>query len=73
MESQSPLTLGHCFRDLPDPRRSPSCQYDFHDILIIAICAAVAGQFAWTDIEDFGDIHQDWFQSFLRVCSERNP
>jgi predicted transposase YbfD/YdcC len=65
MEFPTPLPLGHCFRDLPDPRRSQSCRHDFHDILILAICAAVSGQFAWTDIEDYGEIHKEWFQSFL--------
>lgn len=67
MESQSPLPLVAIFRDLPDPRRSQSCRHDFLDILVLGVCAAVAGQFAWTDIEDFGDIHKDWFQSFLRL------
>lgn len=67
MEPQSALSLGHCFRDLADPRRSPSCRHDFQDILILAVCAAVAGQFAWTDIEDYGEIHKGWFQSFLRL------
>jgi predicted transposase YbfD/YdcC len=67
MESPNPLPIAAVFRDLPDPRRSQSCRHDFLDILVIGICAAVAGQFAWTDIEDYGDIHKGWFQSFLRL------
>jgi predicted transposase YbfD/YdcC len=67
MEPQSALTLGFCFRDLPDPRCSQACRHDFQDILILAVGAAVAGQFAWTDIEDYGQIHKGWFQSFLKL------
>jgi predicted transposase YbfD/YdcC len=67
MEFPTSLPLGHCFRDLPDPRRSPSCRHHFHDILLLAVCAAVAGQFAWTDIEDYASIHEEWFRSFLEL------
>jgi predicted transposase YbfD/YdcC len=67
MEPQNPLALGHFFHDLPDPRRAEACRHDFHDILVIAICAAVSGQFAWTDIEDYGHIHEGWLKTFLRL------
>lgn len=67
MTTPTPLAFGHFFHDLPDPRRSDSCQHQFQDILVIAVCAAVSGQFAWTDIEDYGHIHHDWFKTFLRL------
>jgi predicted transposase YbfD/YdcC len=67
METQNPLAIGPFFHDLPDPRRADSCRHYFLDILVIAICAAVSGQFAWTDIEDYGHIHHDWFKTFLRL------
>jgi predicted transposase YbfD/YdcC len=67
METPHPLAIGHFFQHLPDPRRTPACRHDFLDILVIAICAAVSGQFAWTDIEDYGHTHGDWFKTFLRL------
>jgi predicted transposase YbfD/YdcC len=67
METHNPLAFDHFFHDLPDPRRSEACSHDFRDILVMAICAAVSGQFAWTDIEDYGHIHHDWFKTFLRL------
>jgi predicted transposase YbfD/YdcC len=67
MDTPNSLALGHHFRDLPDPRRCDSTLHDFLDILVIAICAAVSGQFAWTDIEDYGHIHYDWLKTFLRL------
>jgi predicted transposase YbfD/YdcC len=67
METRASLALGRFFQDLPDPRRSDSCRHDFVDILVIAVCAAVSGQFAWTDIEDYGHIHHAWLKTFLRL------
>jgi predicted transposase YbfD/YdcC len=67
METPNPLAIGPFFQDLPDPRRSAACRHHFLDILVMAICAAVSGQFAWTDIEDYGHIHHDWFKTFLRL------
>lgn len=67
METPASAALGRFFQDLPDPRRSDSCRHDFVDILVIAVCAAVSGQFAWTDIEDYGHIHHAWLKTFLRL------
>jgi predicted transposase YbfD/YdcC len=67
METQNSLALGRFFHDLPDPRRTTTCRHEFLDILVIAICAAVSGQFAWTEIEDYGHIHHAWLKTFLRL------
>jgi predicted transposase YbfD/YdcC len=67
VDTHNALAIGHFFDDLPDPRRAQACRHHFHDILVIAICAAVSGQFAWTDIEDYGHIHADWLKTFLRL------
>jgi predicted transposase YbfD/YdcC len=67
MDQHPPLTIAHHFRDLPDPRLAPLCRHDFLDILSIAICAAVSGLTAWTDMEDYGRIHHDWLKTFLRL------
>jgi predicted transposase YbfD/YdcC len=42
-------------------------RHAFLDILVLAFCAAVSGQFAWTDIELYATIHLDWFKTFLRL------
>jgi predicted transposase YbfD/YdcC len=67
MDSQLPLALSYHFRDLPDPRRGPLCEHDLLDILAIAICAAICGQQAWTDIELYGETHHGWLKTFLRL------
>ncbi|GAB3522646.1 ISAs1 family transposase [Photobacterium alginatilyticum] len=50
------------FGDLKDPRQSAKISYPLFDVLFLTICAAIAGAEGWEDIEDFGEIHLDWFQ-----------
>ncbi|MBF4337706.1 ISAs1 family transposase, partial [Vibrio anguillarum] len=33
----------------------------FTDILFLVVCASIAGAQGWEDIEDFGDLHFNWF------------
>jgi predicted transposase YbfD/YdcC len=67
MDSPPSVSIGYHFRDLPDPRLSRLCKHDLLDILTITICAAICGQHAWTDIELYGETHQAWLATFLRL------
>jgi predicted transposase YbfD/YdcC len=67
VDHQPPLTIAHHFRDLPDPRFAPLCRHELLDIITIGLCAAVSGLSAWTDMEDYGHIHQEWLATFLRL------
>lgn len=66
MDSRTPLALGQHFRDLADPRTG-QCTHDLLDIVAIAICAVICGQHTWTDIAWYGQTHQTWLQTFLRL------
>src|SRR6185312_14710107 len=61
------LSITHHFRDLPDPRQAASCDHDLIDIIVIAICAVVSGQYAWTEIAFYGHDHSKWLKTFLRL------
>jgi predicted transposase YbfD/YdcC len=37
------------------------------DIVVIAVCAAVCGQTAWTEMAFYGQDHAHWLQTFLRL------
>lgn len=50
------------FGDLKDPRQSAKISYPLFDVLFLAVCAIIAGAEGWEDIEDFGEVHLDWFQ-----------
>ena len=53
------------FQDLPDPRVEGRCDHKLIDIIVIAVCAVIAGAESWVDVESFGKAKQDWLRSFL--------
>ncbi|MEQ1977068.1 ISAs1 family transposase [Xenorhabdus sp. SGI240] len=57
--------LVEVFSDFPDPRCQGKVKHRFIDILVIAVCAVIAGANAWTDIEQYGQLKKDWQGSFL--------
>lgn len=54
------------FADLEDPRRY-NRWHQLHDIIVIAICAAVAGADDWVEVETFGQAKEDWLRGFLEL------
>ena len=57
-------------KELTDPRkRLVSRDYDFTDILVIAICAIICGAGTWEEMEAFGEEKEDWFRTFLELPS----
>jgi predicted transposase YbfD/YdcC len=67
MDRHPTLSITHHFRDLPDPRRASLCEHNLIDIIVIAICAVLCGQYAWTEIAFYGQDHAKWLKTFLRL------
>lgn len=67
MEEQVSATLTTHFGNLTDPRVERTKLHPLFDILVIAICAILAGADNWEDIADFGRAKQTWFQTFLEL------
>jgi predicted transposase YbfD/YdcC len=63
--SRPRLSLADAFADLPDPRVDRTKKHRLADILVIAICAVVAGADGFEEIERFGDARHDWLKRFL--------
>lgn len=74
------------FNSLEDPRQSAKVTHLLQDILFLLVCASIGGATGWEEIEDFGEIHFDWFTSkglfknglpvhdtIARVVSSINP
>ncbi|OAI45627.1 hypothetical protein AYO44_12620 [Planctomycetaceae bacterium SCGC AG-212-F19] len=59
------LSIKAHFRNLKDPRRKHGQRHRFLDIMVIAICAVIAGANSWTDIAAFGRRRRAWLQRFL--------
>lgn len=60
-------SLADHFADLPDPRLDRHKQHALLDILVIAVCAILAGCDSWVDVERFGRAKWDWFRKFLKL------
>lgn len=54
-----------CFDDVDDPRVERGQLHFLEDILVIAICAVIAGADGWNDMETFGRSRYDWLKTFL--------
>ena len=53
------------FSVLEDPRCAGKVLHRLIDILVIAVCAVVAGAESWEDIELYGKEKKDWLATFL--------
>jgi len=65
--TQNPAaTIAAHFSELEDPRRYNK-RHLLHNIIVIAICAAICGADDWVAVEDFGRAKQSWFEEFLEL------
>lgn len=55
------------FLSITDPRIERSKAHRLIDIVMVAICAVIAGSDTWVDIEDFGHDREDWLRTFLEL------
>ncbi len=68
MSENKPLaSIETCFGEIEDPRVVGRCNYPLIEILIIAICAVLAGAEGWTDMETFGKRKEAWLKKFLKL------
>jgi predicted transposase YbfD/YdcC len=59
--------LKDSFGDMPDPRVEGRCDHLLVDIILIAICAVLAGAEGWEEIEEFGQTKEAWLRQFLEL------
>jgi len=67
MFGEEPISLIVSFQDLPDPRVTGRCNHKLIDIIVIAVCAVIAGAESWVEIADFGEARQEWLSTFLEL------
>lgn len=56
-----------CFEKLEDPRVERTKKHLLLDIVALALCGVISGAQNWEEIEDFGNIHKEWFKLFLEL------
>jgi predicted transposase YbfD/YdcC len=62
---QPDLSIAKFFAKLKDPRRAHRRRHLLLDIIVIALCAVIAGAQDWQEIATFGQKRRDWLQRFL--------
>jgi predicted transposase YbfD/YdcC len=53
------------FATLPDPRCAGRTRHHLLNLLVIAVCAVVAGAETWVDIAHYGRMKHSWLATFL--------
>src|SRR5579884_1352492 len=67
MEASPLLALSEHFAHLEDPRVERTKLHRLLDIVVIALCAVIAGAETWDDIALFGETKRTWFATFLAL------
>jgi predicted transposase YbfD/YdcC len=68
-ERRSDLSIPQYFAKLKDPRRAHRRLHHLQDIIVIALCAVIAGAQDWQQIETFGRKRRAWLDGFLELCN----
>src|SRR5437763_8164182 len=69
-QNQQPdLSIPKFFARLQDPRRAHGRLHRLQDIIVIALCAVIAGAQDWQQIETFGRKRRAWLSGFLELLN----
>jgi predicted transposase YbfD/YdcC len=61
------ISIVQYFEDLPDPRAGPNAVHKLVDIIVIAVCAVIAGCEACTQMAEYGRRKESWLRRFLEL------
>ncbi len=61
-------SIEEAFEELSDPRVIGRCAHKLPDIIIIALCAVIAGAKSWGEVETFGKLKEAKLRSFLELA-----
>jgi predicted transposase YbfD/YdcC len=65
MASPGVSSIRQHFTDLRDPRRQHGQRHRLLDVIVIALCAVIAGSDTWQEVETFAQRRRDWLARFL--------
>jgi predicted transposase YbfD/YdcC len=66
-QQQPDLSIPRFFAKLRDPRRAHRRLHRLQDIIVIALCAVIAGAQDWQQIVTFGRKRLEWLRGFLEL------
>src|SRR6516225_7314562 len=68
-QPQPDLSIPRFFARLKDPRRAHRRLHQLQDIIVVALCAVIAGAQDWQQIVTFGRNRLGWLRSFLELAN----
>lgn len=67
MEPASSISIRDHFSALSDPRIFRKTRHRLVDVIVITLCAVIAGADDWVEIAAFGKEKEQWFKTFLEL------
>lgn len=67
MEPSTGVSIKDHFSALPDPRILRKTRHKLVDVIVITLCAVIAGADDWVEIAAFGKEKEQWFKTFLEL------
>ena len=67
MTLPSLMTLPEAFQDLPDPRTGNAIRHSFLEVILIALCATIAGADNAEEIARWAKVQEKWLKKFLTL------
>jgi predicted transposase YbfD/YdcC len=61
------ISIVQYFEDMPDPRAGPNAVHKLIDIMVIAVCAVIAGCEVCTQMAEYGRRKESWLRQFLEL------
>lgn len=62
--------LTEYFKEIPDPRQEGKVKHNLLEIIVMTICAVIAGCEVWEDICDYCRVKEEWFHNKLGMKLE---
>lgn len=59
------MSLLQYLQNIPDPRVQRTRRHELQSILVVALCATIAGADNCVEMAEFGQQHQDWFERLV--------
>ncbi len=67
MEQATGISIKDHFSRLSDPRILRKTRHKLVDVIVITLCAVIAGADDWVEIAAFGKEKEQWFKTFLEL------
>lgn len=64
LKIMSKLSLFEHFSVIKDHRQPWKVEHSLYDILLLTVCAVIAGADGWEQIEDFGNLRLNWLRKY---------